>query len=409
MIYTTGTIAGSGNTLTGTGTNFAAAGSLIRNGCTVIAMTSPPQVFQITAVNSPTQLAVTPAVNPAIPVGTRYAILLSDSLSVDGLAQDIAETFGMYQRYMSGFADVMTGTGNVTITINGTSVTVPAQKSLVQKGANGAAPIESGGTGATTAAQGLKNLGGLPLAGASALTSRYRFDAGPTGAGITYDSVPFAGYAGVHQYWNTAPIAFNADVKNDGTFAPCLNHRYFYAGVSAGTFYTGMYITRGGQFYQIGHTGEDGTHTASWQFNRAGNAVANSGSWVSASDERIKENITRIEEPLAKMRALKGCTWERRDNGNFGIGFIAQDVQTVFPDAVTTNGMSLTMADGEVIKDVLFPDTAGVAAALHHEAILVLMDENEAIREDNKKIHDELDALKLLVQQLIAPSEEQNQ
>ncbi|PHZ53564.1 phage tail protein, partial [Enterobacter hormaechei] len=48
MIYTTGTIAISGNTLTGTGTNFTAAGSLIRNGCTVIALTSPPQVFQIT-------------------------------------------------------------------------------------------------------------------------------------------------------------------------------------------------------------------------------------------------------------------------------------------------------------------------------------------------------------------------
>jgi hypothetical protein len=45
--------------------------------------------------------------------------LLSDSLSVDGLAQDIAETFTMYQRYMSGFADVMNGTTDVTITING--------------------------------------------------------------------------------------------------------------------------------------------------------------------------------------------------------------------------------------------------------------------------------------------------
>ncbi|RDU12169.1 phage tail protein, partial [Enterobacter hormaechei] len=48
MIYTTGTIAISGNTLTGTGTNFTAAASLSRNGCTVIAMTSPVQVFQIT-------------------------------------------------------------------------------------------------------------------------------------------------------------------------------------------------------------------------------------------------------------------------------------------------------------------------------------------------------------------------
>jgi len=404
MIYTIGTIAGSGNTLTGTGTNFAAAGSLIRNGCTVIVMTSPVQVFQITAVNSATQLAVTPAVSPAIPAGTRYAILLSDSLSVDGLAQDIAETFKMYQAYMSGFADVMTGSGNVTITIDGKTYTVPAQKSLVQKGANGAAPVNSGGTGATTAAEGLKNLGGLPLTGASGLTSRYRFDAGPTGAGITYDTVPFAGYVGVHQYWNTAPLAFNADVKNDGTFAPCLNYRYFYAGVSAGTFYNGMYIARGGQFYQIGHTAEDGTHTASWQFNRAGNALANSGSWVSASDERIKENITRIEEPLAKMRALKGCTWVRKDTGSFGIGFIAQDVEQIFPDAVTISGMPLIMADGSEIKDVRCPDTSGVSAALHHEAILALMDENEAFREDNKKLHEELDALKLLVQQLIDPA-----
>ncbi|MDF3736676.1 phage tail protein, partial [Enterobacter hormaechei] len=136
MIYSTGTIAISGNTLTGTGTNFTAAGSLIRNGCTVIAMTSPAQVFQITAIGSATSLTVTPAANPAIPAGTKYAILLSDSLSVDGLAQDIAEPFTMSQRYMSGFADVMNGTSDVTITINGTAVTVPGQKSLAKKEGN---------------------------------------------------------------------------------------------------------------------------------------------------------------------------------------------------------------------------------------------------------------------------------
>ncbi|WP_233094080.1 hypothetical protein [Enterobacter hormaechei] len=111
---------------TGTGTNFTAAGSLIRNGCTVIAMTSPVQVFQITNIGSATSLTVTPAANPTVPAGTRFAILLSDSLSVDGLAQDIAETFTMYQRYMSGFADVMNGTTDVTITINGAAVTVSA-------------------------------------------------------------------------------------------------------------------------------------------------------------------------------------------------------------------------------------------------------------------------------------------
>ncbi|WP_233097233.1 tail fiber domain-containing protein [Enterobacter hormaechei] len=169
MIYTTGTIAISGNTLTGTGTNFTAAGSLIRNGCTVIALTSPAQVFQITAIGGATSLTVTPAASPAIPAGTKYSILLSDSLSVDGLAQDIAETFTMYQRYMSGFADVMNGTTDVTITINGVAVTVPGQKSLAKKGANSditslsglttALSISQGGTGAKNAADARTNLG----------------------------------------------------------------------------------------------------------------------------------------------------------------------------------------------------------------------------------------------------------
>ncbi|EOZ7478645.1 phage tail protein, partial [Enterobacter hormaechei] len=112
---------------------------------------------------------VTPAANPTVPAGTRFAILLSDSLSVDGLAQDIAETFTMYQRYMSGFADVMNGTSDVTITINGTAVTVPGQKSLAKKGANSditslsglttALSISQGGTGDKTAAGARTNLG----------------------------------------------------------------------------------------------------------------------------------------------------------------------------------------------------------------------------------------------------------
>ena len=148
MIYTTGTIAGNGNTITGTGTNFTAAGSLIRVGCTLIAFTNPVQVLQLTAITSGTVLSVTPAVSPAIAAGTKYAILLSDSLSVDGLAQDIAETFGMYQKYMSGFADVMNGAGDVTITINGKAVTVPGQKSLAKKSDLGTASGKDTGTAA---------------------------------------------------------------------------------------------------------------------------------------------------------------------------------------------------------------------------------------------------------------------
>ncbi|HHL8612828.1 TPA: tail fiber domain-containing protein [Escherichia coli] len=97
MIYTTGTIAINGNTVTGTGTNFSEPLSLIRVGCTLIAVGNPVQIFTITEIKSGTELSVTPAANPAIPAGTKFSILLSDSISVDGLAQDVAETLRYYQ------------------------------------------------------------------------------------------------------------------------------------------------------------------------------------------------------------------------------------------------------------------------------------------------------------------------
>ncbi|ELN9581137.1 tail fiber domain-containing protein, partial [Enterobacter roggenkampii] len=39
-----------------------------------------------------------------------------------------------------------------------------------------------------------------------------------------------------------------------------------------------------------------------------------------------------------------------------------------------------TLDDGTVVEKVLSPDTYGVAAALHHEAILALMDEIERLK-----------------------------
>lgn len=98
MIYTIGNIAVSGNTLTGTGTNFKAPLSMIRVGCTVIVKSDPIQIFSITEIVSETELSVTPAASPDIPAGTAYSILLCDSISVDGLAQDVAEAL----RYFTG-------------------------------------------------------------------------------------------------------------------------------------------------------------------------------------------------------------------------------------------------------------------------------------------------------------------
>lgn len=61
------------------------------------------------------------------------------------------------------------------------------------------------------------------------------------------------------------------------------------------------------------------------------------GTITEASDERIKENIETIESPLEKIQALRGVSYNKKDNpDNLEIGFIAQEVEKVVPELVKT-------------------------------------------------------------------------
>jgi hypothetical protein len=117
---------------------------------------------------------------------------------------------------------------------------------------------------------------------------------------------------------------------------------------------------------------------ATYTFDGGGSATA-PGQWVNNSDRRIKTNIQRIADPLGKMKQLRGVSWERLDGYAGGLGFIAQDVQKVFPVSVYV-GQNRTLTDGTVVEGVLGVDTSGVAAALHHEAILALMEQIEELK-----------------------------
>ncbi|WP_064365946.1 tail fiber domain-containing protein [Pantoea ananatis] len=162
-----------------------------------------------------------------------------------------------------------------------------------------------------------------------------------------------------------------------------------------------MYIQRNSNgerlFYQRVFNG-DGSIPAVFSFSSNGSYYAYNGSFQSLSDKRIKDEIETIKDPLAKMKQISGVTFRRRDTGNWGIGFIAQDVETVFPEAVSDLSYDVTLKDGSVVKGVKSPDTANVAAALHHEAILALMEKIEqrdaAIEELQKRVRaiDGLDA-----------------
>lgn len=160
MLYNTGTIAINGNSATGTGTNWTAPASQVRAGQTIIVMSNPVQLFQISSVNSATSLTVTPVASPALS-GQKYGILVSDNISVDGLAQAMSQLIKEYDENIGAWETFATTSANqnITVTINGTSLSIPALGKLLQKGGNGALPVNQGGTGATNAADARTNLG----------------------------------------------------------------------------------------------------------------------------------------------------------------------------------------------------------------------------------------------------------
>ncbi|UVX29830.1 tail fiber protein [Klebsiella phage VLCpiD7c] len=93
-------------TVTGTGTKWQSSLSLIRPGATIMFLSSPIQMAVVNKVVSDTEIkAIT--TNGAVVASTDYAILLSDSLTVDGLAQDVAETLRYYQSQEAVIADAI--------------------------------------------------------------------------------------------------------------------------------------------------------------------------------------------------------------------------------------------------------------------------------------------------------------
>jgi hypothetical protein len=104
----------------------------------------------------------------------------------------------------------------------------------------------------------------------------------------------------------------------------------------------------------------DDTGGYSYSFNSLG--VASANQWLDVSDSRTKSNIQAMTGALAKINALVGKRFER--NGRQEVGFIAQEVEAVIPEAV------VTIAEHNGLTD---------AKALHHGSILSVL--VEAVKE----------------------------
>jgi hypothetical protein len=74
-----------------------------------------------------------------------------------------------------------------------------------------------------------------------------------------------------------------------------------------------------------------------------GAAKPGGGTWTNASDKRLKKKIKTLEGALDKLISLRGVSYEWKEPEKHGNltgeqrGFIAQEVEKVFPDWVGTD------------------------------------------------------------------------
>lgn len=137
----------------------------------------------------------------------------------------------------------------------------------------------------------------------------------------------------------------------------------------------------------------DGAQFKRWQFDIGGNAYAINGNWINGSDARLKKDIKAVPNALQSVLGWRGASWEWRDETRTqrGIGFIADDIEKSFPDAISRFA---TTIDGKTVNDVRAIDPGSIAAAYHTEAIKSLFSLVELALVDPEKAIASIDSIK---------------
>ncbi len=157
-----------------------------------------------------------------------------------------------------------------------------------------------------------------------------------------------------------------------------------------------------------------GAIDASCKLNVTGNICSNGNAIT--SDERFKKQIKRIQNPLAKIARLEGYTYQMRTNEfqgrNFSegsnLGLLAQNVEKVFPELVTTlqDGYKAVNYDGLIPVLVEGMNEQQQLVVEQATENIRLKEVNEAQNQQLATQQAQIDELKSLVEKLLTQNAE---
>ena len=70
-------------------------------------------------------------------------------------------------------------------------------------------------------------------------------------------------------------------------------------------------------------------------------ATVNAANFNTTSDATLKTNVETLTGSLDAVKSLRGVSFDWLENGNSEVGVIAQEVEAVLPDVVSTNDQGI--------------------------------------------------------------------
>ena len=195
----------------------------------------------------------------------------------------------------------------------------------------------------------------------------------------------------------TSPTAFYPCLQIEGTQPAIIindnNSDGFWTMIADGGN-SNLYFDHSGAVRFLTATNNGGSSgTVTFQFNNNGTAEKSSGAgdWASTSDVRLKKNVEDLNiDALNVLNTLRPIefNWKNeelhnnpKDSNGKSYGFLADEIETVMPQLVTTSKIASGSADTEYLdEDKMAKKTElGLMASLYIKAIQQLTEKNEAL------------------------------